>query len=283
MGCCCETTKAGLCCFGDISPLALAISAIAINVFIFCFLIWEAADVIWGKKSAKSLFYVGFVFEIISFLGIIGLLILVLIRRNTSYYPTINNIGKISCIVIRIIKGLVAILIIISMIITLVEYGKLENEIKGYSVIPGRWWATAIIPPIVYVIGMTVLQVCLKSLYIIFRDNIYDSIYKHGGETENPVPVPGTSVLQTQVNPVPNVLITPVDPITKVVIDNKGAIPGYFIPAPGYNLDNLKISPEINKPINPENNLVNPANSVNNHFSPATPVNIASSTFEKNN
>ena len=275
------TSKSGLCFFANMSPLALAISAISINVFMFCFIIWEASDAVWGSLAAKYLFWIGFVLEILSFLGILGILILVLIRNNSNY-SNINNIGKITCMIVSSSLIIALIFFLISMFINIARYAQLEYGLLGYAYIPGKWWATIIVPPIIYLIGVIFLQICVKALYICFKDNIYDSISKH---SENETAVPATSVTEIPRNQIPgsNTLITQVDPITVVEVDNKGAKPGNFTHSPGTKLDNIVICTGNNKNTNPENNLVKPVNGYNNNFSPATQVNIASSKFQKKN
>ena len=269
------TSKSGLCFFANMSPLALAISAICIKVFMLCFIIWEVSDPFWSKKGENISALIGLVFGILPLLGILGILIFVL-KRNNSNYSKINSSGKTMCLLVRVFLIAASSFIFWSMI-QFVKYatGSYQPEI------PGECLASAILPPIIYLIGMIVLQVCIRALFLIFRDNIYGCISKP--ETEIETAVSATSVTEIPKNEIPgsNTLITQKDPITKIAIDNKGATPKYFIQPPGALMDNINYNPGINKYAKPENNLVKPVNFFNNNFSAATPVNISSSEFPK--
>lgn len=175
MCCCCECC---LCCFRSISPLAIAITALVLKILGFVFVIWQAADFFWIKQYIRALFWIGFVLALLGLLGVIALLILVLVRNNTNS-AGINSIGKIICIVLFIMLPIAVVLILISSICAIVEYAKDELDDDDYEYhyhIPGRYWASAIVPPIMYLIFISVLTKCLRALYIIFNEDIYDSI-----------------------------------------------------------------------------------------------------------
>ena len=164
-----------LCCFRNMRPLSIAISALILNILGFGFIIWQAADYVWIKKYQKILFWIGFVLAVLGLLGIIALLIIVLIR-NSSKSPGLNTIGKIMSKVTLIIITLAFMFLLGSSIGTIVDYARLESEFKGINVIPARYWATAIVPPIMYLIFSSVLSSCLNALHIIFTRDIYDSV-----------------------------------------------------------------------------------------------------------
>lgn len=164
-----------LCCFRTMSPLSIAITALVLNIIAFVFVIWQAADYVWIKKYQKALFWIGFVLALLGLLGVITLLILVLVR-NSNKSPELNRIGRIISQVALIISPLAFMFLLGSSIGTIVDYIKLEDEFKGISVIPGKWWATAIVPTIMYIIFTSILTKCLRALDIIFNEDIYDSI-----------------------------------------------------------------------------------------------------------
>ena len=169
---CCECC---LCCFRSMSPLAIAITALVLDIIGFVFIIWRGADYLWVKKYQKALFWIGFVLALLSLLGVIALLVIVLVR-NSSKSPGLNSIGR-TITQVTLILSLVAFLLLLgSSIATIVDYIKLENEFKGVSVIPGRYWASAIVPIIMYLVFISVLAKCLKALHIIFSKDIYDNI-----------------------------------------------------------------------------------------------------------
>ena len=179
MCCCCECC---LCCFRSMSPLAIAITGLVLKIIAFVFVIWQAADFLWIKKYIRALFWIGFVLALLGLLGVIALLILVLVRNNANS-SGINSIGKIICIVLLIILPIAVILFVISSIGAIIEYVKDEierwdddYEYKYYKSIPGRYWASVTVPPYIYLIFISVLTKCLRALYIIFNEDIYDSI-----------------------------------------------------------------------------------------------------------
>ena len=174
MCCGCECC---LCCFKYNSPLCIAITALVLQIVAFIFVIWGAVDFKFVRSYQKSLFWIGFVLSILSFIGIITIFILVLVRKETNY-SQIKTVGKITCIVIMVLFPLTNLCFLISSIGTIVDYARIEDKINGYSVIPGRYWASAIVPTVWYIILTAILSKCIKALYIIFNEDIFDTIEK---------------------------------------------------------------------------------------------------------
>jgi hypothetical protein len=153
------------------SPKCIAITSIILNVFAFVFSIWGVAEMIWLRKVTRALYWIGFILALLALIGTIAIVILIFVRNSTNE-ASIGGIGKIICIVVRVCVGLASLLFLISTIILIVDYARIENLVYGYSVIPGRYWAAAIVPTIWYIILMSIIDICTKALYVIFDENI---------------------------------------------------------------------------------------------------------------
>ena len=175
--------------------------------------------------------------------GTIAIVILIFVRNSTNE-ASIGGIGKIICIVVRVCVGLASLLFLISTIILIVDYARIENLVYGYSVIPGRYWAAAIVPTIWYIILMSIIDICTKALYVIFDENIYTTIKDH--EIQIP-PNNGTNISTLPIN------------------QNQQGIPGVFIPTTNQAVINQTTTgKDMNVPVNNMNNLNNPGYPVNN-------------------
>ena len=204
MCCGCECC---LCCFKTSSPLCISITALVLQVIAFIFVIWGAADFLFVRNYQRALFWIGFVLSILSFIGIIVIFILVLVRKETNS-SQINTVGKIICIVIMVLFPLTCLCFLVTTISTIVDYARFEDSFKGYGEIPGRYWASAIVPTVWYIILTAILSKCIKALYIIFNEDIFDTIEKKRirdavGQTGFPANQTGVTVNQLQPGNVP--------------------------------------------------------------------------------
>ena len=180
-----------LCCFNNLNRKILAIVAISANAFGFFFLIWGVAVLGWTRKSAKALYWIGFVLVLLSLFGTIAILIMALVKNQESR-ETINKIGRIICYVALGIIALGIIFVLISTIITLADYAKYTRKVNKYlddldidysgAKIPAKYWAALIVPTVFLLIGGIASALCLFALSIIFQKDIDTSIAEH----ENP-------------------------------------------------------------------------------------------------
>ena len=239
----CYCNKTCLCCFEDMSPKCIAITSIILNVFAFVFSIWGVAEMIWLRKVTRALYWIGFILALLALIGTIAIVILIFVRNSTNE-ASIGGIGKIICIVVRVCVGLASLLFLISTIILIVDYARIENLVYGYSVIPGRYWAAAIVPTIWYIILMSIIDICTKALYVIFDENIYTTIKDHEIKIRDNNPT--------------NISTLPIN-------QNQQVIPGVFIPTNNQVVINQTTTgKDMNVPANNMNNLNNPGYPVNN-------------------
>ena len=234
----CYCNKTCLCCFESMSPTCIAITSIILNVFAFAFTIWGVSEIAWLRKVTRALYWIGFILALLALIGTIAIVILIFVRNSTNE-ASIGGIGKIICIVVRVCVGLAALLFFISAIILIVDYARIEDEIHGYSVIPGRYWAAAIVPTIWYIILMSIIDICTKALYVIFDENIYTTIKVHENQNRHNN---GTNISTLPINP------------------NQQGISGVFIPTNQVVINQTTTGKDINN----MNNLNNPGYPVNN-------------------
>jgi hypothetical protein len=225
------------------SPTCIAITSIILNVFAFAFTIWGVSEIAWLRKVTRALYWIGFILALLALIGTIAIVILIFVRNSTNE-ASIGGIGKIICIVVRVCVGLASLLFLISTIILIVDYARIEDEIHGYSVIPGRYWAAAIVPTIWYIILMSIIDICTKALYVIFDENIYTTIKDHEIKIRDNNPT--------------NISTLPIN-------QNQQGIPGVFIPTNNQVVINQTTTgKDMNVPANNMNNLNNPGYPVNN-------------------
>ena len=211
--CCCEREK------------EITISGVVINAIALIFLIWGVADMVWTKKGAKALYIIGFVFLILTLLGFIGILVLILVRKEDNELQ-LNQIAKYISITIIVLVTISLVFIIIGEFILLIDYGRLESDLDDYgSDLPSRWWVTAIVPGFIAIILTSVLICCASRLCKKFYD-----ITKVGPTSEMKAPNNVTSLGNAQVEisqinqtnnqfPVTN-QINPVGPPNMVITTN---------------------------------------------------------------
>jgi hypothetical protein len=225
------------------SPKCIAITSIILNVFAFAFTIWGVSEIAWLRKVTRALYWIGFILALLALIGTIAIVILIFVRNSTNE-ASIGGIGKIICIVVRVCVGLASLLFLISTIILIVDYARIENLVYGYSVIPGRYWAAAIVPTIWYIILMSIIDICTKALYVIFDENIYTTIKDHEIKIRDNNPT--------------NISTLPIN-------QNQQGIPGVFIPTNNQVVINQTTTgKDMNVPVNNMNNLNNPGYPVNN-------------------
>ena len=180
-----------LCCFNNLNRKILAIVAVIFNALGFLFLIWGVAVLGWTRKSAKALYWIGFVLVLLSLFGTIAILIMALVK-NQENRETINKIGRIICYVVLGIISLGILFVLISTIITLADYAKYTRKFDKIlddldinspdAKIPAKYWAALILPTIFLLIDGITSALCLFALSIIFQKDLDTSISEH----ENP-------------------------------------------------------------------------------------------------
>lgn len=197
--CCC-------CCFDEEKPIA--ISGIVINVIVIGFFIWGIAELVWGTKGAKALYNVSFVFLILTLLGFIGVLILLLLRKDENS-RLLNKILMYISIAIIVLLGLGLVFLIIPEIITLKDYIKAEDaldDLGSDAHLPTDWWLALLIPGIINIILISTLLCVSSRLTNIFSENNKKFNQENQNQNPNGNSYLGQTVqiinpLQTQTNP----------------------------------------------------------------------------------
>jgi len=181
------TSHSCLCCFNNLRPVYLSISLLVANAVGVIFLIWGVVEMVWSKKYARAIYWVGFIILIIALVLAIIILIFTIIRNQQNLEST-RIVGKILCIVIIGLVSLAGIFTLIGSLITFVDYVKYTNEVNSFLGVnintfhlPGKWWATLIVPEVITLIVTVTMILCARALYIIFNERILNTI------TENEV------------------------------------------------------------------------------------------------
>ena len=191
-----------LCCFKNLLPIYLSIILLVANTVAVIFLIWGMVDIIWTRTYARRLYWVGFVFYIITLILSIIILIFTILRNKHKDEIT-RNIGRVICIAIMVLGIIALILTLIGTIITIVDYGTINGLLddRSYLRIPGSWWAYVIVPEVITIIASVTMILCARALYIIFNESIITSISE--GQTDNVKNIQENSITINQ-NQTPN-------------------------------------------------------------------------------
>ena len=183
--------EALFCCFRGLGPKITAITGIGASVLSFAFLIWGIADVWFKKKGVEAIYIIAFILVIIALIGFILLFVFLIMRGSR----TINNLGRIICLVIIIICVVAFIFMLISLIILIVDYADLNKELKDMNSderIPSKEWAAVFVPSLITLIVLPVMALAANFLYKEFTDRM----------NHNPTPYP---VTQNTIPTIPNI------------------------------------------------------------------------------
>ena len=184
------------CCFRNLQPKVIAITALITNIICVAFLIWAIADLHWVlHKRQKVLYIISFVIYIVLLILVIIVLVLILIRQGGKNL-TINNIGKLLCLLIIALCIIGFILLLIGYIFELKYLADVEKHEPG-QFFPDHDWAAAILPGLLAFINSIITALCANVLYKIFNDDILTSVLAY----QNAYPV---NVNQNSVTNIPN-------------------------------------------------------------------------------
>ena len=185
------------CCFRNLQPKIIAITALITNIICVAFLIWAIADLHWVfHKRQKVLYIISFVIYIVLLILVIIVLVLIFLRQGGKNL-TINNIGKILCLLIIALCIIGFILLLIGYIFELKDYADIEKNEGSGRQIPSHDWAAAILPGLLAFINSIITALCANVLYKIFNDDILTSVLAY----QNAYPV---NVNQNSITNIPN-------------------------------------------------------------------------------
>ena len=188
--------EALFCCFRNQLPFCPAGTGIGTSILSMAFLIWGLADVVFQRKGVEVIYIIAFVLIILILIAFIVALILLVITINPSSYRSVNNLGRILCLVIIIMCAVAFIFLLVSFIIQLVDYVKLNNDLKDIQKdlkIPAKEWVALILPLVISLICLPVMALAANYLYRLFFDRM-----------NKPVNLP-VNVTQTTLPTYPNV------------------------------------------------------------------------------
>ena len=210
--------EALFCCFRNQLPFCPAGTGIGTSILSIAFLIWGLADVGFKRKGVEVIYIIAFVLIILILIAFILALILLVITINPSSYRSVNNFGRILCLVAIIMCAVAFIFLLVSFIIQLVDYVKLNNVIKDAvkgkfdmdydgewalgkvihddqkdEKILAREWVALILPLLISLICLPIMALAANYLYRLFFDRM-----------NKPVNLP-VNVTQTTLPTYPNV------------------------------------------------------------------------------
>lgn len=210
--------EALFCCFRNQLPFCPAGTGIGTSILSIAFLIWGLADVGFKRKGVEVIYIIAFVLIILILIAFIVALILLVITINPSSYRSVNNFGRILCLVAIIMCAVAFIFLLVSFIIQLVDYVKLNNVIKDAvkgkfdmdydgewalgkvihddqkdAKILAREWVALILPLLISLICLPIMALAANYLYRLFFDRM-----------NKPVNLP-VNVTQTTLPTYPNV------------------------------------------------------------------------------
>lgn len=195
--------EALFCCFRNQLPFCPAGTGIGTSILSIAFLIWGLADVGFKRKGVEVIYIIAFVLIILILIAFIVALILLVITINPSSYRSVNNLGRILCLVIIIMCAVAFIFLLVSFIIQLVDYVKLNNDLKDMQKdlkdmqkdlkIPAKEWVALILPLLISLICLPIMALAANYLYRLFFDRM-----------NKPVNLP-VNVTQTTLPTYPNV------------------------------------------------------------------------------
>ena len=181
--------EACFCCFRNMNPVCISFIGIAANIVTFGFLLWGILEIDFVKKGAEALYIISFVLLCLCLLFYFIIFIILIIGRCRGS-RTVNNFGRILCLLIPGLSILALILLIIGFIIEIAKHAKLEKDFPG-KLFSSREWASLIVPLIIGIIGFIIMALCANALYRKFSDWI----------NSNPMSV---NITQNSMNPIPS-------------------------------------------------------------------------------
>ena len=163
------------CCFRSQQPNCMALTGLAASIVAFAFMIWGLADLWFDRKGVEAIYIIAFILVCISLVAFIIIFIFLNLRKTESY-RTINNIGRIFCLIILIMCFVAFIFLLVAFIILIVDYADVEKEIPG-QFFPSHEWAAVFVPSILGLICLVIMALAANILYKVFYDNVMATPY----------------------------------------------------------------------------------------------------------
>ena len=154
------------CCFRNMNPACISFVGIAANIISFGFTLWGICDLFFIKKFAEVLYIILFVLLCICLVCFLIIFLFIILKRCRGS-RSVNNFGRILCLLILGLSVLVLIILLIGFIIELVKHIKWEKDFYG-KFWPNREWAALIVSAVIDIIGLIVMALSANALYKIF-------------------------------------------------------------------------------------------------------------------
>ena len=200
------------CCFRSQQPNCMALTGLAASIVAFAFMIWGLADLWFDRKGVEAIYIIAFILVCISLVAFIIIFIFLNLRKTESY-RTINNVGRIFCLVILIMCFVAFIFLLVAFIILIVDYADVEKEIPG-QFFPSHEWAAVFVPSILGLICLVIMALAANILYKVFNDNVIATPYPvhvtQNSMTTTPNPPQPVIFPVNNVNPLANNMPYPV-------------------------------------------------------------------------
>ena len=200
------------CCFRSQQPNCMALTGLAASIVAFAFMIWGLADLWFKRDGVEAIYIIAFVLVCISLVGFI-LVFIFLNLRKTESYRTINNIGRIICLIILIMCFVAFIFLLVAFIILIVDYADVEKAIPGQA-FPDHDWAAVFVPSLIGLFCLVIMALAANILYKVFNDNVIATPYPvhvtQNSMTTTPNPPQPVIFPVNNVNPLANNMPYPV-------------------------------------------------------------------------
>ena len=175
-------------------------------------MIWGLADLWFKRDGVEAIYIIAFVLVCISLVGFI-LVFIFLNLRKTESYRTINNIGRIICLIILIMCLVAFIFLLVAFIILIVDYADVEKAIPGQA-FPNHDWAAVFVPSLIGLFCLVIMALAANILYKVFNDNVIATPYPvhvtQNSMTTTPNPPQPVIFPVNNVNPLANNMPYPV-------------------------------------------------------------------------
>ena len=163
------------CCFRSQQPNCMALTGLAASIVAFAFMIWGLADLWFDRKGVEAIYIIAFILVCISLVAFIIIFIFLNLRKTESY-RTINNVGRIFCLVILIMCFVAFIFLLVAFIILIVDYADVEKDIPG-QFFPSHEWAAVFVPSILGLICLVIMALAANILYKVFNEYVMATPY----------------------------------------------------------------------------------------------------------
>jgi len=195
------------CCFARQSPNCMAWTGIIASILSIAFLIWGLADLSYDRKGAEVIYIIAFVLIVLCLIGFIIISILLNLRQGPGY-SSINNFGRILCLVILGLCFISFVFLLAHWLVEVVDYADVEKLLPGRQ-ISRHDWAAVFVPSFISFISLVFMALAANILYKVFLERLMQNTV-HSVNQNSITTIPNNS---TQPGIIPNNNAQPVPPM----------------------------------------------------------------------